>query len=276
MTPHIGGRFSGKVKAVVLDWAGTAVDFGCMGPVAPFIEIFARRGVSITTEEARKPMGLMKKDHIRAMLQSWEVCAEWFDVFGREPAEDDVNEMYLELEPLMVSTVSRFSDPIPGLLETIREFRNLGLKIGSTTGYTQPIMDVLVPGARRKGYAPDSVVTSSEVPEGRPSPFMIYKNALNLAVHPLEAIVKIGDTVTDIEEGLNAGTWCIGVTRSSSSLGLTESEVSSLPAGELEKRLNVISARYLEAGAHYVAESIADCPRIISEINQRLASGERP
>ena len=55
------------LKAVILDWAGTVVDHGCIGPVAVFIEVFARKGVAVTAAQARKPMGLMKKDHVRAM-----------------------------------------------------------------------------------------------------------------------------------------------------------------------------------------------------------------
>jgi phosphonoacetaldehyde hydrolase len=269
-------RSSGSVKGVVLDWAGTAVDFGCLGPVAPFIEVFERRGVSVTIEEARKPMGLIKKDHIRAMCASPEVSAGWFNVYGREPGESDVEEMYLDLEPLMVATVSRFAEPIPGLLEVVEKFRKIGLKIGSTTGYTRSIMDVLVPEAARNGYSPDSVVTSSDVPKGRPCPFMCYQNAINLVLYPMEAMVKIGDTVADIQKGLNAGMWSVGVTRSGNGLGLTEPEAASLPAKELHERLRTITARFFEAGAHYVVENISQCPEIIREINERLAAGERP
>jgi phosphonoacetaldehyde hydrolase len=184
--------------------------------------------------------------------------------------------MYLELEPLMASTVSRFAEPVPGLLESVEEFRKRGLKIGSTTGYTRSMMDVLAPEAERRGYRPDSVVTSSDVPQGRPCPFMCYRNAINLAVYPMEAMVKVGDTVADIQEGLNAGMWSIGVTRSSNDLGLSELEAASLPPKELQKRLKAISARFFVAGAHYVVENIGQCLEVIREINERLAAGERP
>lgn len=277
MTVLVGNRhYSGPVRAAVLDWAGTAVDFGCMGPVEPFIEVFARRIVPVSVQEARRPMGLMKKDHLRAMCASAEVSAAWWSVYGREPGESDVEEMYRELEALLTSTVARFAEPVPGLLETIAELRESGVKIGSTTGYTRSIMDVLVPEAARRGYRPDSVVTSSDVPEGRPFPFMCYMNAINLAVYPMETMVKIGDTVADVREGLNAGMWSIGVTRSSSDLGLTEREAASLPAEELGNRLEAISAKFFDAGAHYVVEDIRQCPGILREINERLATGERP
>lgn len=268
--------YSGPVRAVVLDWAGTAVDFGCMGPVAPFMEIFLRRKVSVTIQDARAPMGLMKKDHIRAMCSSPSVSARWRDVYGRIPDENDVQEMYEELEPSMISIIRKFAEPVPGLLEAVAELREDGLKIGSSTGYTRSMMDVMILEAARKGYLPDSVVTSSDVPCGRPSPFMCYMNAINLEVYPMEAMVKIGDTEADIQEGLNAGMWTIGVTRTSNDLGLTQEEVASMPEEELKRRIRTIEVRFLAAGAHYVADDIRGCPQIVREISQRLADGERP
>lgn len=48
------------IKVVILDWAGTAVDFGCMAPVAAFREAFERQGITVTEQEIREPMGLKK------------------------------------------------------------------------------------------------------------------------------------------------------------------------------------------------------------------------
>ena len=158
--------YTGPVQAVVLDWAGTAVDFGCMGPVSPFMEVFAQRGVAVTVAEARGPMGLMKMDHIRAMLASPSVAAKWREVFGRDPDEPDVQELYQNVERLMISVIGHYATPVPGLLEAIESFRRRGIKVGSTTGYTRPMMEVMIPAARERGYVPDSVVCSSDVPRG--------------------------------------------------------------------------------------------------------------
>ena len=59
-----------KIKAVIFDWAGTTVDFGCMAPVQAFVEVFKQYGIEPTMEEVRKPMGMLKIDHIRTMLKS--------------------------------------------------------------------------------------------------------------------------------------------------------------------------------------------------------------
>lgn len=269
-------KYSGPVKAVVLDWAGTAVDFGCMGPVSPFMEVFSRRGVEVTPGEARGPMGLMKIDHIRAMCRLPSVAAKWKEVFGTDPNEEDVRQMYEEVEPLMIATLPDHARPVPGLLEAVANWRRWGIKIGTSTGYTRPMMEILVPEAAQRGYSPDSIVCSSDVPQGRPFPFMCYQNAINLEVYPMEAMVKIGDTVSDIQEGRNAGMWTIAVTRTSNELGLTEAEVAALPMGQLQQRLRAIEARFFHAGAHYVVEDVGRCTEIIEKITMRLTAGQRP
>ena len=268
--------YTGQVRGVILDWAGTAVDFGCIGPVAVFMEVFKRRGVKVTTEEARAPMGLMKKDHVRSMCQAESVAAKWQKVHGREPDENDVEAMYADVERLLVSTVARYADPIPGLSRAVAAFQRDGIRIGSTTGYTAPMMAVLTPEAKRRGYVPDSIVCPSDVPAGRPYPWMCYQNAINLQVYPLEAMVKIGDTVSDIHEGLNAGMWTIGVTKTGNELGMTEDEVAVLSPLDLRRRLDAIEDHLRKAGAHYMAESVEQCPPLIEAINVRLARGERP
>ncbi|MHC1790041.1 phosphonoacetaldehyde hydrolase [Solidesulfovibrio sp.] len=268
--------YKGPVKALVLDWAGTAVDYGCIGPVAVFLDVFKRRGVEPTIEEARTPMGLMKKDHIRAMCAMPDLAGRWAAVHGKLPDESDVDAMYLETEPLMVGSIKNHCELIPGLLEAVAAFRDMGLTIGSTTGYTGSMMDVLRPEAARQGYQPDAVYCSTDVPAGRPFPWMCYRNAIDLGVYPMEAMVKVGDTVSDVQEGLNAGMWTIALTKSGNELGLPLAAVESLPPSERTARLAAIADRLLQAGAHYVAEDISQVPNVLAAINERLSQGENP
>jgi phosphonoacetaldehyde hydrolase len=135
---------------------------------------------------------------------------------------------------------------------------------------------VLAPAAQKQGYTPDAVVCASDVPAGRPYPWMCYLNAVKLQTYPLEAMVKIGDTINDIQEGLNAGMWTIGVTQSGNELGMTRQQVEQLEPPDLRRRLADIEQRFKTAGAHYVADGIWQCVPIVDEINQRLARGERP
>jgi len=268
--------YRGPVRALVLDWAGTAVDYGCMGPVSVFVDAFGQHGVEVTVAEARAPMGLMKRDHVRAMCNMERISARWKEVRGRLPDENDVGIVYEDVDLLMPRSIVNHSAPVPGLLEVLQTLRAEGLKIGSTTGYTAPMMQVLMPKAEEQGYRPDSVVCSTDVPAGRPYPWMCYRNALDLEVYPLEAMIKVGDTVSDVHEGLNAGMWTAAVTETGNELGLTEEEVRALAPEDLASRLEAIEKRFLEAGAHYVVRSVRDCPEVVEKVNERLALGERP
>jgi phosphonoacetaldehyde hydrolase len=268
--------YTGPVKAIVLDWAGTAVDYGCMGPAAVFVDVFAKFDIQVSVADARRFMGLEKKAHLRAMCALPHVIAQWEKGHGKAPDEAAVDALYDLTEPMMVAAIARHADPIPGLLAFVAAMRSRGIKIGSCTGYTAPMVAALAPAAADKGYAPDAVVCASEVPLGRPEPWMCYLNAVQLQVRPFAAMVKIGDTISDIEEGLNAGMWTIGLTQSGNELGLTEAEVNSLAQAELDRRLDGIEARYRDAGAHYLARGIWEVLPLIDLIEKRLRRGERP
>lgn len=269
-------RYTGPIQAVVLDWAGTAVDYGCVGPAAVFVDVFADRGVAVSINDARRFMGLAKIDHIRQMCNLPSVSSAWKDTHGKFPGEDDVLALYDRTAELMVNTIHSHSDLIPGLLEAIATMRDSGIKIGTSTGYVKEMMEVLVPLARKKGYTPDAIVCSSDVPAGRPYPWMCYRNAILLETYPMEAMIKIGDTRTDIEEGLNAGMWTVGITKTGNELGLTEAEVAALDSRTLSRKLSSIESRFREAGAHYVIEQIGDVIPVVQDINERLANRETP
>lgn len=268
--------YRGLLKAVILDWAGTTVDFGSFAPTAVFLRLFEERGVAITPADARSGMGLMKKDHLRTILARPAVAAAWEAKHGTPASEADINSLFEDFVPMQTAVVKDFAEPIPGCLEAIGEIRERGIKIGSTTGYIRSMMDVLMPVAAEKGYAPDSIVCPDEVPNGRPFPWMVYQNMMNLNIFPVEAVVKVGDTLIDIEEGLNAGTWTVGLSQTGNLMGLTEAEFNNLSDEERVSALEKVEEQLYRTGAHYVIEGIWDLPIVLEEIEDRLANGERP
>ena len=151
-----------RIEGVILDWAGTTVDFGCFAPVNVFIDIFKEAGIDVTMAEARAPMGMLKIDHIRAMLSMPRISALWEEKYGRAFTEQDVQKLYAEFEPALMSSLAHYTDPIPGVVETVALLKNQGLKIGSTTGYTNSMMEVVVSNAKEKGYSPDCYVTPDD------------------------------------------------------------------------------------------------------------------
>src|SRR5699024_12815778 len=115
--------------------------------------------------------------------------------------------------------------------------------------------------------SPDSSVSSESVPAGGPLQWMRCKNAMDLGVYPTSHISKVGDIISDIQEGINAGCWTVGVLKGSSSLGLKESQVQTLPQNVLAEKMNEITEKFIEAGDHYVVESIGEVDELLTKIN---------
>ena len=159
---------------------------------------------------------------------------------------------------------------IPGVIPAVRRMRERGLKIGTTTGYTRAMLDVLAKHAAAEGFQADCDLTPDAVGAGRPHPYMIYELAVRLKVYPLSAIVKVGDTPADIEEALNAGAWAVGVTRTGNMIGLTEAELNALPEAELQSRLAAARKQLENAGAHAVIDSVAEIDPVLDRIDERL------
>ncbi len=268
--------YRGSLKGVILDWAGTTMDYGCYAPAVVFIEIYKRHGVDITMEQAREPMGAHKRTHILQISQIEAVRKKWAEVNGAPPTEADVDKMFEEFVPRQLEVLADYADLIPGCLEAIKAFRDKDLKIGSTTGYLPDMMTLLRKEAADRGYEPDSTVCAGDVPAGRPEPWMCVRNAENLGIYPMEAIVKVGDTLPDIFEGINAGMWTIGLAMTGNELGLNEAEIEALDPDVRARKRERAYSRMAMAGAHYVVDGIWDVPPLIDEINARLARGERP
>ena len=268
--------YCGPLKGIILDWAGTTMDYGCYAPAVVFVKIYKEFGVEITMEQAREPMGAHKRDHILQISQIDAVRKKWTDVHGSPPTEDDVDRMFEKFVPAQLAVLADYADLIPGCVEACEEFRKRGLKIGSTSGYMTEMMDLLVDEAAARGYTPDSTVCAAQVPAGRPAPWMCLRNAEHLGIYPMEAVVKVGDTVPDINEGLNAGMWTVGLAMTGNEFGLNEAEIAALEPEVRERRRQRAYTHLAQAGAHYVVDGIADVPPLIDDINAWLARGERP
>ena len=264
--------FADRLKGLVLDWAGTTVDFGSMAPARTLQRVFSTRNIALTDAESRQHMGLPKKEHIRNILTIPRVRDAWQQSQGHVPSTADVDDLYAEFIPLQFSCLADYSAVIPGVPEIVESFRQRGLKLGSTTGYTRAMLDLLVESSAKEGYSPDCSLTPEETGSGRPYPFMMYECAVRLQVYPMAGIAKIGDTPADIHEGLNAGAWSIGVAGTGHMIGLSLDEFRGLPEAEKESRLSQARIDLQNAGAHYVVDSLADVTPVLDDIDARLES----
>lgn len=261
-----------RVQAVIFDWAGTTVDFGSVAPARTLQKLFGDLGITLTEPETRRDMGLPKKEHIRAILALPRIRDAWRDIRGRTPNDSEVDELYAQFVPMQLACLGEHSAIIPGVIETVSLLRRNELKIGSTTGYTRAMLNLLLAQSATSGYAPDCSVSPDDVRAGRPHPFMIYECAVKLHVYPSPAIVKVGDTPADIQEGLNAGCWSVGVAGTGNGIGLSFAQFQQLSSSERDTRLAEARAELRIAGAHYVIDSLRDVPSVLDNINALLQS----
>ena len=259
----------GKIEAVIFDWAGTTVDYGCFAPVQAFVEVFCHFGVEPTTEEVREPMGMLKRDHIKTMLQMERIHDLWVEKYKREADEADIDKMYGMFEEKLMGILDRFTEPKPCVLEAVAELRGMGIKIGSTTGYTDEMMKIVTEGAKEAGYEPDAWFSPNAVGDaGRPYPYMIFKNMEVLGISSTANVIKVGDTVSDIKEGKNAGVLSVGVIEGSSEMALSEEEYRSLSDQEREARIEKVRETFKNAGADYVIRNMGELTSLVKEIEK--------
>ena len=270
--------YRGKIKAAVLDWSGTVADAYVLAPAIVFVEVFKRQGVEVSMQEARGPMGLRKDLHIKLMTEEPAIAARWAAVHGKAPDQSDVDRMYADFVPLQLDCLRDYGTLLPGIAETAKSLQDSGIKIGSTTGFSRAMVDVLLEEAEKQGFVPEASVAGDDVEHGaRPKPFMLYRNLDLLDVHPIQSVVKVDDTNSGIGEAQEAGCWGVGVARYSNYMDVDSLEqAKTLSEAEIARRLAHTRETLRKGGAHYVIDSLIELPAVIEDINERLARGEKP
>lgn len=260
---------SRKIEAVIFDWAGTTVDYGCFAPVEAFRQAFAEAGIQPTTEEIRQPMGLSKRTHVQTMFAMPRITALWQEAYGRSWTEEDVDQVYQRSEEIILALLPDFADPIPHVLDAVTRLRDRGIKIGSTTGYNDEMMAIVVPAAEKAGYVPDCWFSADSTGKiGRPYPYMIFRVLEALQVSSVGAAVKVGDTVADIKEGQNAGLITVGVIEGSSLMAFSKGEYEALTPDQQRSEMNRVRKAYTDCGADYVIQNMGELPGLIEDLEK--------
>lgn len=265
-----------QVEAVILDWAGTTIDFGSLAPVYAFMALFRAEGVEVSQAEAREPMGTEKREHIRRMLSNPAVASRWVEAKGQVADESEIDRLYHDFVPVQTQIAKERAQLIPGWKAAYDALIEQGIKVGSNTGYGSGMMEPALAAAQSQGYEPSSCVYATDDLRGRPYPDMALKVAMQLEVNSVQHCIKVDDTVPGIKEGLRAGMWAVGVSISGNEVGLEYDDWAALPSKEQSELRAKAEARLKEAGAHFVIDSVADLPEVIGKINALLIEGKRP
>lgn len=257
-----------KIRAVIFDWAGTIVDYGCRAPVEAFREVFRQSGVEVTADEARLPMGQNKRDHLVSIAAIARVQAQWQSVHHAPTSDVDITRMYNAFLPCQQALLKQHTDIVPGAVELISELRKRGLKIGSTTGYTRELMRDYMATFAEHGLTVDNVFCADDVPQGRPAPWLCFRSAEQLGVYPLSHTIVVDDTPVGIAAGNNAGAWTVAVARSGNALGLSLAESKALSPEELKARLTKAYESFAMVKPDFIIDTVADLLPVIEQIER--------
>ena len=265
-----------SVKAVIFDWAGTTVDYGSRAPMGAFVKLFESEGIEMTITQARIPMGISKWEYINFLLNLPEVQSQWLKIHKISHTDADVDRLLDIFVPMNKISILECGQLIPGVATLAKALRERDIKIGSTTGYTRELLDLLLPIAKKQGYEVDVFSYSGDTPLGRPSAQMMIKCARQLGLDNPLSFIKVDDTQPGIEEGKSFGCWTVGVAVSGNTLGLSLEELEALPVVEADRLKNVARMNMQEMKPDFVIDSVADLLPIIDEINELISRGEFP
>jgi phosphonoacetaldehyde hydrolase len=309
---------SKRLKLAVLDWSGTVSDIFSNAPNYGFVKLFANHGLPISMNEARGPMGKSKLPHVKDICSIPRVANLIFEKNKKLLLEkrngikistskmatiitpESIYNDYVETQIQVLEKHPEFLNIIPGALKTFDTLRNqLGMKIGLTTGFPKSISDKFEQAAKKQGLLVDKCLASDQVIEGRPSAEGMWKlmddipetrfeiSAKNNVPEKNIFTVKVDDTKNGIGEGINSGSWTVGVYATSSYMGIDSvKDYRNLKPKELEERLNYSknelqsysssSSSPLGGCVDFLIPYIGDLPAICNMINYRLSRGLIP
>lgn len=184
------------LRLVVFDMAGTTVDDRVDG--APLVlrsydDALRSHGIEVPMEVLNEQRGRDK----------WTVI--------RELGGEDAEEIYSRFNAALLGNVNRVRE-VPGASGAFRFLRGHGVGVALNTGFPREVAEGIIEHLawEREGLI-DAWTCSEDVGRSRPDPAMIHALMVDLGVADPETVMKVDDTATGIEEGLNAGAVTLGV-----------------------------------------------------------------
>jgi len=186
------------IRLMVFDVAGTTVNDEGDAVATCLRDAVDATGASTSLERANAFMGMPKPDAIRSLMT---------EAHGSAPSDDEVDHAHADFQERMIRFYkeSPLVRPIDGVPEVFRQLRDRGIKIGLDTGFDRPIMRAILDRLGWDDTVIDDSVTSDEVEKGRPAPDMIHALMASCGLSDPGEVGKIGDSVSDIEQGIQAG-----------------------------------------------------------------------
>ena len=188
------------IKLIVFDIAGTTVR-DRDEVLLCFRKACRQTGITASDERLNALMGVSKLEVFHIL---WE---EQLGEIEKEKASENAELTYTVFKEILETYYYHQPvEPTEGALEIFEWCKEKGIKIALNTGFYREVTNIILNRLDwQEGEIIDFVVSSDEVPAGRPRPYMIQAAMAHFGITDPKEVVKIGDTPVDLAEGRNAG-----------------------------------------------------------------------
>lgn len=231
------------IQLVLFDMAGTTVDDMVDGKPAVMVAMQAAfqqlRGETVSDASVTAIRGLEKKEALKVLL------VEQLGAGAAEPSPEAVDELYIAFKQELNRVLPRINQELPGASAAFRALKSAGIKVCVGSGFPQSTVDTIVGTLGWRGGLVDHAFSSETLGHGRPHPAMVYAAMEATGVTDPRGVVKVGDTVVDVEEGKAAGCLTISVlsgTQGREALERAHPDLLLQSVAELPAALGVLQA----------------------------------
>jgi phosphonatase-like hydrolase len=179
-----------KIKLVILDIGGTIIQDHGEVPTA-LMSALSHRGVEAKASEIAEWRGASKREMVRHFVErSGKPKSLIEPIYADFSAQAD--KAYANVQP------------IAGAEDALKQMRADGLLLATTTGFGRELTEKVMHHLNWKQYFVANV-TSDDVVDARPSPFMLFHAMEAAHVDNVADVVAVGDTPLDLQAANNAG-----------------------------------------------------------------------
>lgn len=220
---------------MVFDMAGTTVCDDDNAVAGRLCDALRAAGADVTEPDVNPLMGTPKPAAVRTLLTQAR---------GEAPSEDEVERVHADYQRRIIEHYR--SAPtvreMPGVREMFAGLRERGIRIGLDTGFDRATTDTILERLGWNMGLVDDTVSSDEVPNGRPHPDMIHALMERAGVTDPKAVGKAGDSISDIEQGRNAGCGLVVAVLSERTRTVTEDYPGVHAIKDLAELLPIVDA----------------------------------
>jgi phosphonatase-like hydrolase len=163
--------------------------------VTAFSRALDENGIAYGKDELKAWKGASKREVIRHFVEREGPASD---------PEQVVETTFLSFRDELSRLYREQLIPIAGAEGCFSWCRDRGILIATTTGFYREESDLILDRMGwRSAFAAN--ISSSDVPRGRPAPYMIFRAMEATGVLNAKEVINVGDTPLDLQSGNNAG-----------------------------------------------------------------------